>query len=77
MGGWSLFRQSNRHFRPIPTPTRPIANVAFATFPLKGREFGRAQPPRHNAAEVQGLSSASGSGERKGEAATGWPLSSR
>ena len=24
---------------PIPTPTRPIANVAGATFPLKGREF--------------------------------------
>ncbi len=23
---------------PIPTPTRPIANVAGATFPLKGRE---------------------------------------
>ncbi len=35
-----LFRRSNRRSRPIPTPSRPIANVAFATFPLKGR--GRA-----------------------------------
>ena len=37
---WRLFRRSNPRSRPIPTPSRPIANVAFATFPLKGEGVG-------------------------------------
>ena len=35
---WWLSRRSSHRLRPIPTPSHPIANVAFATFPLKGRE---------------------------------------
>jgi hypothetical protein len=58
---------------PIPTPTRPIANVAGATFPLKGRErvprSGKCIAGNHLTEERFGIEKKRQEGRQEGEVA--------